>query len=125
MSFLVCARCGHRLTTAIQQQEAPPADRDVPGKPLVVLGTYATSWNYGFVLHPHDVKGAERHADSRRWSGCCGPSGLDGPNLICSGCQTEIGTQESDCWKPHFVVTLPDATQMRTDRHATDSDQRS
>jgi hypothetical protein len=121
MSFLVCARCGHHLTTAIEEEETPPVDRDVPGKALVAMGTYRTSWNHAFLLHPDNVDGAERHADSRRWSGCCGPSGLDGPNLICSGCKVEIGTQESDCWKPHFVVTTPDATQLRARHHETDS----
>ncbi|MEV4800316.1 hypothetical protein AB0K18_09880 [Nonomuraea sp. NPDC049421] len=112
MSIIVCAQCGHALTAELEKQKTPPADRDLPGKPYVALGTYTTGHNHNFVLHPEDLKGAERHPESRRWDGCCGPSGLDGPNLICPGCQAEIGTQESDCWK-HFVATLPDATEMR------------
>ncbi|WP_328403320.1 hypothetical protein [Nocardia sp. NBC_00403] len=113
MSFLVCARCGKRLTTPINLA-APSADRDTPGQPFMARGAYAVSWNKGFILHPDDVTGAARDPDPNRWVGCCGPDGTHGPNLVCSGCQTEIATRESDCWKPHFVATIPDETTLIT-----------
>ncbi|MER5323001.1 hypothetical protein [Streptosporangium roseum] len=115
MSFLACTRCGRHLTSEVSQEDTPPANRDVPGQAFIAKGTYASSWNHGFVLHPDDAAGASQHPDPRRLVGCCGPSGMDGPNLVCSGCGAEIGTQESDCWKPHFVVTLPDATNLLGD----------
>ncbi len=109
MLFLVCARCGGRLTSPIRQAD-PSAEKDTPGKAFMAKGTYAVSWNKGFILNPDDVTGAARHADDDRSTGCCGPDGMNGPNLVCSTCQAEIATEETDCWKPHFVVTLPDAT---------------
>ncbi|GLY78273.1 hypothetical protein Airi01_065400 [Actinoallomurus iriomotensis] len=81
---------------------------------MVAAGTYKPSWNGGFVLHPRDVTGSVRHPDAKRLTGCCGPSGLDGPNRICSECGAELGIEESDCWKPQFIVTLPGAVKMST-----------
>lgn len=111
MPFLACTHCGQRITALITEQDAPPADRDAPGQAFMTKGTYVPSWNHGFVLHRDDVTGTDRHPDPHRLNGCCGLDGLDGPNLVCSGCRTEIGTEESDCWKPHLIVTLPDATK--------------
>ncbi|MFF5264267.1 hypothetical protein ACFY4C_35530 [Actinomadura viridis] len=110
MPFLVCAHCAQGLTTEIEQTTAPA--QDVPGRPYLPAGAYKPSWNGGFVVNRHDVTGAIRHPDQSRSAGCCGPHGLDGPNLVCSGCGREVGTEESDCWKPHFVVTLPTATAL-------------
>ncbi|MBB4941203.1 hypothetical protein FHR32_005580 [Streptosporangium album] len=122
MSFFVCARCERRLTAEINLEDAPPsAGHDLPGKARMAAGTYTSSWNNGFVLHPDDVTGAERHPNPRRLNGCCGLDGLDGPNLVCSGCGAEIGTEESDCWKPHFVVTLPDAANLIADHQSDES----
>jgi hypothetical protein len=52
----------------------------------------------GFVVHPDDVVGTDRHPDLNRWMGCCqGPAGHWGPNLVCSGCGAEVATRQSDC----------------------------
>lgn len=112
MPFLTCTRCGQHLTGTLNQSDAP--GHDVAGQPLVAVGTYKPSWNGGFVLHPKDVTGSVRHHDAKRLTGCCGPSGLDGPNRICSECGAEIGTEESDCWTPHSIVTLPNAVRIST-----------
>ena len=36
-------------------------------------------------------------------NGCCGPDGLDGPNLACA-CGTTLGTELGDCWQAHYVA---------------------
>lgn len=46
-----------------------------------------------------DLPGAQ---DGGGRFGCCGPSGLDGPNLRCV-CGSDIATQFGDCWQPHIV----------------------
>ncbi len=40
--------------------------------------------------------------------GCCGPSGLDGPNLACPAGHV-VGTEVADCWTPHLAHFVPDA----------------
>jgi hypothetical protein len=46
-----------------------------------------------------DLPGAQ---DGNGRIGCCGPNGLDGPNLRCV-CGSDIATQFGDCWQPHVV----------------------
>jgi hypothetical protein len=46
-----------------------------------------------------DLPGAQ---DGGGRVGCCGPSGLDGPNLRCV-CGSDIATEFGDCWQPHIV----------------------
>ena len=36
-------------------------------------------------------------------SGCCGPSGLNGPNVACA-CGAVVGTEVGDCWQTHYVA---------------------
>ncbi|MEO3782996.1 hypothetical protein ABGB12_06695 [Actinocorallia sp. B10E7] len=113
MPFLICARCSQRLTSDIQSASGPA--QDIPGRPYLLAGTYTPSRDGGFVLNPGDVTGTTRHPDPTRSMGCCGPDGSNGPNLICRGCERETATEEADCWKPHFVVTIPGSTKLITD----------
>ena len=83
------------------------------GAPAVPEGFYAISdddyWtgSSGLVLvNLADLTGTRHHPDSRRLSGCCGPMGEDGPNLVCERGH-EIGTENSDCWMAHAAVLLP------------------
>ncbi|KIG19043.1 hypothetical protein DB30_05947 [Enhygromyxa salina] len=39
-------------------------------------------------------------------TGCCGPDGLDGPNLRCV-CGAAFATAFGDCWQPHVVSVSP------------------
>ncbi len=50
-----------------------------------------------FVLCPEDVQGLQPILGKGRRSGCCGPSGQDGPNLACACCNVELGTEMDDC----------------------------
>jgi hypothetical protein len=121
MLFLVCIRCGHRLTATIVEvplppevvEEAPSTRQFLPAR--MPSGTYAVSQETGgFVLNSHDVTGTKLHPDPRRRNGCCRLDGLDGPNLVCSGCAAETGTEQSDCWSQQQVVMLPDAVDLVT-----------
>ncbi len=51
-------------------------------------------------------------ADTRRMSGCCGPSGIDGPNRVCA-CGVDVGTESSDCWTWHMFVPLAENTYWK------------
>ena len=60
-------------------------------------------------MNPGDVAAFAKHSKKRgRLGGCCGIAGMSGPNMICSGCKTEIGTKQSDCFTPLIFVPHPD-----------------
>ncbi|WP_141722282.1 hypothetical protein [Micromonospora haikouensis] len=50
------------------------------------------------LVNPNDVHGLGPHPDPSRRKGCCRLDGLDGPNLVCRGCGSEVATEQSDCW---------------------------
>jgi hypothetical protein len=98
-------------------QLASEDDTEMPGcPPRMAPGTFATAepaeaQNGGFVLALADVTGTRYTDDRTRMSGCCGPSGIDGPNLLCAACGAEVGTESSDCWTVHEVVLEPAAVE--------------
>lgn len=77
----------------------------------MAAGTYATGPGNTYVLNPVDLTDAVRHHRRGRLNGCCDPEGMDGPNLICGGCGTDVATQESDCWQAAIAATVPHATE--------------
>ena len=68
--------------------------------------------------HLHSQEGAiSAHPDSAMRAnltstgndqGCCGSSGLDGPNRACI-CGNVVATEWSDCWTQSEIRFLPDA----------------
>jgi hypothetical protein len=55
-----------------------------------------TDFTGHFAVRPDVLVGTGRHPEPARWTGCCGPSGLGGPNRVC-GCGREVGTERADC----------------------------
>jgi uncharacterized protein (TIGR02996 family) len=53
-------------------------------------------------VHLQDAVFIQRHPDTMRLQGCCGPDGSHGLNTICRNAH-EIGTERSDCWMPHAL----------------------
>ena len=134
---LICKACGAALSQPVTQlTEAPEANRicdftceggsaPVPeGYALIVAGEIlgdrqraAPGWNaenqQQVWMNLADIHGDVDYVeDAQRLSGCCGPSGTDGPNSVCS-CGAEIGTESSDCWTWHMFVPLEGATEWR------------
>ncbi|MFB6894129.1 hypothetical protein ACFCX4_33015 [Kitasatospora sp. NPDC056327] len=108
MAVFTCANCLLPLTGSLRRAR-PSADagkrsghRTAP--PGITRGTYAADPDGGFLLHPDDAPGTAPHPDHRRRNGCCGLDGLDGPNLVCSACGTEVATRQSDCWTPNLIA---------------------
>lgn len=119
MPRFLCARCRCPLTTPVTKIELPPLvpPSETPGvrtrPPRMPRGTYAPSFRLrefdidlpGFIIHPDDSVGADRHPDVMRSIGCCqGPAGGDGLNLVCSGCGAEVATRQADCYTQDQVV---------------------
>jgi len=46
---------------------------------------------------------------SKRLTGCCDISSLNGPNRVCQ-CGTHVGTQSSDCYEYRMFEPVTDAT---------------
>ena len=44
-------------------------------------------------------------------NGCCGPDGMDGPNVSCV-CGAVLGTEWGDCWTRAEMRFLPDAVVL-------------
>jgi hypothetical protein len=59
------------------------------------------------VLSPGDVRGTRPIKGKGRRNGCCGPDGLDGPNLACTRCGAEVAIESADCWTWQDVVLDP------------------
>ena len=64
------------------------------------------------VLALADVVGTEPVGDTGRRNGCCGPDGMDGPNLKCAGCGAQVATEVADCWTWQEVRLYPDAVRL-------------
>ncbi|MFD7894222.1 hypothetical protein ACFV0C_09200 [Streptomyces sp. NPDC059568] len=109
MTIFRCVNCRQVLTNELEPGEPlrgsqRPTVHEVVS-PRMAPGTFKVNFDASLlILHPDDVPGTERHPDHRRLAGCCGLSGQDGPNLICSGCGAEVATKESDCWTDHLVA---------------------
>jgi hypothetical protein len=81
----------------------PPYVPDPDDEFLISAGSVHT-----ILINPHDLVVRHSHPDSRRRSGCCGPAGHDGPNLLCV-CGAEIATESADCWTAQVIRLEPAA----------------
>ncbi|MFF9178656.1 hypothetical protein [Streptomyces sp. NPDC014793] len=115
MTVFSCSACQQRISPDLREVPMPPpVTEGAPGHrfvpPLMPRGAYAVSPHTGvFVLNPADISKVARHPDRGRLNGCCGLDGLDGPNLVCDACGTEVATQQSDCWSQQLIALVPDA----------------
>lgn len=137
---LHCNRCGARLSAplviasgkdpAIRKPEA------VDRQPLVARGLAFKSWEPQSWLHtgpghplhfapqywlnPDDLTRAVRDTPVKgRLGGCCGVTGLNGPNQVCE-CRAEVGTLQDGCMTPRVFIPEPEATNW----HEGDEDDR-
>ncbi|MGA4837761.1 hypothetical protein [Streptomyces sp. G45] len=122
MTVITCAHCQQPLTGELHEVPFPPDPAVFTGErmgvPLLDRGTYAISpATRAIVLHPDDALGTVPHASLGRRGGCCGPDGLDGPNLLCRGCGAEVATEQTDCWVEHLVAVSPEAAVLGTGEH--------
>lgn len=137
MSHLVCSTCFRPLTRKCQWGAAADYDEDpairtpasrVPSGLLicwtaeqeaqrlpVVLtgGKFAdrpTSPAGAIVANPTDIV-RENVRPTANDYGCCGSSGLSGPNRACV-CGSVVGTEWSDCWTEAEVRFDPGSTSV-------------
>src|ERR1044071_260779 len=83
-----CAVCGLPLTRAVRLLAEVPELPSEDGVDLIAEGYCWRDDRPGrtcgrFLLNRKDIVSTRYHDDPRRVSGCCGPSGIDGVNLLC------------------------------------------
>lgn len=102
-----CKTCGLPLTDPLRLLPEEADFGDVDGEPLIPQGFY--SWDDGcVVINVRDRQNVRRVKNEDRLDGCCGPSGMDGPNTECFNGH-EVATEVSDCWLPHALTFKADA----------------
>jgi hypothetical protein len=116
-----CRVCGRSLAVELEEVASPQLLNETDGQDHIPRGAFCVSdgsfftGSEGKIIVNVDV--AERlvkHADTKRWTGCCGSDGLNGPNLLCA-CGREVGTIKSDCWMPYAILLDPDAVQVASE----------
>lgn len=135
---LYCNQCRIRLTNPLTILSLKDPSVQAPEiklqQPLVGPGNafkswramdwIGCSWDHGlnfapqYWLNPDDVITVKQGGSRRAETGCCGPTGLDGPNRACANCSALIGTLQADCSTP--IVFIPKATA--TTRAESDAD---
>lgn len=130
---LHCSGCGARLSAPLAIMSGKEAGVVRPTvrdrQPLVARGTVFKSWTPqhwfysepGHQLHfapqywlnPDDLTEVVKDThDRKRQGGCCGETGMNGPNKICR-CGADVGTWQDDCMTPKVFIPEPSATEWR------------
>lgn len=141
VATFACRACGAALTvllrrlddaTALCEKELAPLVPDghywlvAAGHPKAEFGlqnelVVVTDFTGHFAVRPEALVGVGPHPDRARWAGCCGPSGLGGPNLVC-GCGREVGTKRADCLYAVAAYLEPAAVRVIEPEPATASE---
>ncbi|MFF2078375.1 hypothetical protein ACFVXG_26915 [Kitasatospora sp. NPDC058162] len=121
-----CRQCDASLSNPLERLEWKPLPR-VKGRehytygpstvalgsvaadpdPYVPAGAIAT-----WVINPLDGVQLRPHMDPARLYGCCRRDGLNGPNLLCACCDSEVGIEISDCWTEYDIRLLSSAVSV-------------
>jgi len=115
-----CAVCQLPLTSELRRLEdlsllVPEAGREYlpQGFFHVEDGTCFEMAVGQYLVNLKDMSHTKYHPDTRRLIGCCGPSGYNGRNVVCSKGH-EVGTEIADCLTPHATALDPAAVTLET-----------
>lgn len=103
-----CRRCGAALSGPLLELLGPCPVAGVVGQDALPRGVcWRAEADVGLpAVHVGDLVTVLAELSLRRCgsrTGCCGPDGLDGPNLACA-CGVAVGTELSDCYQAHYVA---------------------
>ena len=115
---LICQTCKIEISKQVTElenlnflNENDGQDYIPEGFYIIDAGTADIELKGSIIINIKDLKNSGYHPDDRRLNGCCGYDGLDGMNRVCLN-NHEIGTENSDCWMPHFVALNPDLVKF-------------
>ena len=127
VALFACRSCGTVLTGPLRRLDDAAALGIKELDPLVPAGRYwpvsaghlpstssegvVVDFTGHFAVRSEDLICVGDHPDLRRWIGCCGPSGTNGPNRVCS-CGQAVGTERSDCMWPAAVYLDPTGVRV-------------
>ena len=110
LTTIRCPRCEHRLARDLVAIELRRPIAPALGGPYVPEGQlYRDLTDYWgkrsgqWALNAADLVGTRETTDMSRFVGCCGSSGLNGPNLRCANCGIYVATRIDDCLQAHCV----------------------
>ncbi len=111
MRYVVkCSDCNLPLTKELEQLQNFSMLNNEREKERVSVGVFGIEHGH-FVVNLQDVLNTKHHADVMRLSGCCGPSGDNGMNVVCLNGH-EVATERSDCCVAHSVTFDRTATWL-------------
>ncbi|MFJ4095364.1 hypothetical protein ACIPYS_27570 [Kitasatospora sp. NPDC089913] len=128
-----CRLCGAALSTPLELREWQPLARVkgrghyTYGPSTMAQGSVAADPDpYGrdggtrtWVINPLDGLRMRPHTNTARLYGCCRRDGIDGPNLLCAGCGSEVGIEISDCWTEYDIRLV--TTAVSVDPHPVEA----
>jgi hypothetical protein len=103
----------------VLQEDQEDPQRSQPRGPLFCReeGFVISAGSRGtVVLHPDDAAGLRPLPGGENSTGCCGPTGDEGPNLAC-GCGAPVATLAADCFGPYELHLDPARTRPSTGWH--------
>jgi hypothetical protein len=115
---LVCKSCEIEISNVLTElrdlsllneeigEDHTPLDYIPQGYFLIVGEDDEVDKKGTIIINMKDLINSKHHPDGDRLNGCCGLDGLDGMNRVCSNGH-EIGTENSDCWMPHYIAINP------------------
>ncbi len=118
MIYLICKNCNSKVSAIIDHSGNDEAWENYESfceKDFIVAGQYFKDPDDNFILNIKDKVNLDYHPDSKRLTGCCGPSESQEPNLICK-CGTEIGREITDCINPHYIRILTNMVKEVDDK---------
>lgn len=131
-----CRSCTAPLSNPLEQCEWRPLtsvrgrEHYTYGSSTVSVGSFSGDPDpYGpagsiatWVINPLDGVLLRPHMDPSRLYGCCRRDGLNGPNLLCARCNSEVGIEISDCWTEYDIRLLITAVSKSPHGRATSLD---
>ncbi|PWA12453.1 hypothetical protein DCC39_05405 [Pueribacillus theae] len=115
---IICRKCNVEISKQVKELDDLSLLNENDGKDYIPEGFFIVDKdeeNIGtkgnIIINLKDLINSNYHPDESRLNGCCGNDGLDGLNRVCVN-NHEIGTENSDCWMPHFIALEPHLVKL-------------
>lgn len=115
---IICQKCNVEISKQVTELDDLSLLNENDGEPYIPEGFFIVdngeedirTKGY-FIINLNDFINSNYHPDKSRLNGCCGYDGLDGINRVCVN-NHDIGTENSDCWMPHFIALEPHLVKL-------------
>ncbi len=113
-----CKNCRFRLTDLLIELVEIPDYHSIHDEDYFEKGRFhklVENNSVYYLLNVSDGQYLINHADTNRFSGCCGPSPDGLCNKICRTCKAEIGRETTECIFPHYVQVNAEQVTIEID----------